>query len=161
MTTTEMDRPAGRYFEELPVGTVIRHRLRRTVTEADNILFTTLTMNPQPLHLDFEFAAKSEFGRPLFNSMMTLALLVGISVHELSLGTLVANLGLTDVVFPKPVFHGDTLRVESEVIQARESRSRPDQGLVTVEHRAYNQRGELVAQCKRTMLFHRQTQADN
>ncbi len=161
MTTTEMDRPAGRYFEELPVGTVIRHRLRRTVTEADNILFTTLTMNPQPLHLDFEFAAQSEFGRPLFNSMMTLALLVGISVHELSLGTLVANLGLTDVVFPKPVFHGDTLRVESEVIQARESRSRPDQGLVTVEHRAYNQRGELVAQCKRTMLFHRQPQADN
>ena len=159
MTTTEMDRPAGRYFEELPVGTVIRHRLRRTVTEADNILFTTLTMNPQPLHLDFEFAAQSEFGRPLFNSMMTLALLVGISVHELSLGTLVANLGLTDVVFPKPVFHGDTLRVESEVIQARESRSRPDQGLVTVEHRAYNQRGELVAQCKRTMLFHRQPQA--
>ncbi|SEI64251.1 Acyl dehydratase [Deinococcus reticulitermitis] len=158
MTTTEMDRPAGRYFEELPVGTVIRHRLRRTVTEADNILFTTLTMNPQPLHLDFEFAAQSEFGRPLFNSMMTLALLVGISVHELSLGTLVANLGLTDVVFPKPVFHGDTLRVESEVIQARESRSRPDQGLVTVEHRAYNQRGELVAQCKRTMLFHRQPQ---
>lgn len=158
MTTTEMDRPAGRYFEELPVGTVIRHRVTRTVTEADNILFTTLTMNPQPLHLDFEFAAKSEFGRPLFNSMMTLALLVGISVHELSLGTLVANLGLTDVVFPKPVFHGDTLRVESEVIQARESRSRPDQGLVTVEHRAYNQRGELVAQCKRTMLFHRQPQ---
>lgn len=154
--TTDIDRPAGRYFEELPVGTVIRHRLRRTVTEADNILFTTLTMNPQPLHLDFEFASKTEFGRPLFNSMMTLALLVGISVHELSLGTLVANLGLTDVVFPKPVFHGDTLRVESEVIEARESRSRPEQGLVTVEHRAYNQRDELVAQCKRTMLFHRQ-----
>ena len=157
----DLDRPQGRYFEELPVGTVIRHRLRRTVTESDNILFTTLTMNPQPLHLDFEAAAASEFGRPLFNSMMTLSLLVGLSVHELSLGTLVANLGLTDVVFPKPVFHGDTLRVESEVIQARESRSRPDQGLVTVEHRAYNQRGELVAQCKRTMLFHRQPQADN
>lgn len=151
----DLNRPAGRYFEELPVGLVIRHRVTRTVTEADNILFTTLTMNPQPLHLDFEYAARSEFGKPLFNSMMTLSLLVGISVHELSLGTLVANLGLTDVVFPHPVFHGDTLRVESEVIQARESKSRPAQGLVTVEHRAFNQRGEPVAQCKRTMLFHK------
>ena len=151
----DLNRPAGRYFEELPVGTVIKHRVTRTVTEADNILFTTLTMNPQPLHLDFDFASKTEFGKPLFNSMMTLSLLVGISVHELSLGTLVANLGLTDVVFPKPVFHGDTIRVESEVIEARESKSRPNQGLVTVEHRAFNQHSELVAQCKRTMLFHR------
>lgn len=149
----DLDRPQGRYFEELPVGTVICHRLRRTVTESDNILFTTLTMNPQPLHLDFEAAAASEFGRPLFNSMMTLSLLVGLSVHELSLGTLVANLGLTDVVFPKPVFHGDTLRAESEVVEARESRSRPGQGVVTVEHRGFNQHGELVARCKRTMLL--------
>lgn len=151
----DLNRPAGRYFEELPVGTVIRHRVTRTVTESDNILFTTLTMNPQPLHLDFDFASKTEFGRALFNSMMTLSLMVGISVHELSLGTLVANLGLTDVTFPKPVFHGDTLRVESEIIEARESKSRAGQGLVTAEHRAYNQRGELVAQCKRTMLFHK------
>lgn len=151
----DLNRPAGRYFEELPVGTVIRHRVRRTVTESDNILFTTLTMNPQPLHLDFEAAAQSEFGRPLFNSMMTLALMVGLSVHELSLGTLVANLGLTDVIFPKPVFHGDTLHAESEVVEARESRSRPRQGLVTVEHRAFNQHGDLVAQCRRTMLIHR------
>jgi acyl dehydratase len=149
----DLDRPQGRYFEELPVGTVIRHRLRRTVTESDNILFTTLTMNPQPLHLDFEAAAASEFGRPLFNSMMTLSLLVGLSVHELSLGTLVANLGLTDVVFPKPVFHGDTLRAESEVVEARESRSRPEQGVVTVEHRGFNQHGDLVARFKRTMLL--------
>lgn len=149
----DLDRPQGRYFEELPIGTVIRHRLRRTVTESDNILFTTLTMNPQPLHLDFEAAAASEFGRPLFNSMMTLSLIVGLSVHELSLGTLVANLGLTDVVFPKPVFHGDTLRAESEVVEARESRSRPGQGVVTVEHRGFNQHGELVARCKRTMLL--------
>lgn len=149
----DLDRPQGRFFEELVPGTLIRHRNRRTVTESDNVLFTTLTMNPQPLHLDFEFAARSEFGRPLFNSMMTLALLVGLSVHELSVGTLVANLGLTDVVFPKPVFHGDTLRAESEVLQARESASRPDQGVVTVEHRAYNQHGELVARCKRTMLL--------
>ena len=152
----DLDRPQGRYFEELPIGTVIRHRLRRTVTESDNILFTTLTMNPQPLHLDFEAAAASEFGRPLFNSMMTLSLLVGLSVHELSLGTLVANLGLTDVVFPKPVFHGDTLRAESEVMEARESRSRPGQGVVTVEHRGFNQHGELVARCKRTMLLRKQ-----
>lgn len=156
----DLNRPAGRYFEELPVGTVIKHRVTRTVTESDNILFTTLTMNPQPLHLDFDFASQSEFGQPLFNSMMTLALTVGISVHELSLGTLVANLGLTDVVFPKPVFHGDTLRVESEVIEARESKSRPNQGLVTCEHRTYNQRGELVAQCKRTMLFHKKPAAN-
>lgn len=151
----DQDRPAGRYFEELPVGTVIRHHIRRTVTESDNILFTTLTMNPQPLHLDFEYAAQTEFGKPLFNSMMTLALLVGISVHDLSLGTLVANLGLTDVIFPHPVFHGDTIHVESEVIEARASQSRPTQGLVTVEHRAFNQHEQLVAQCKRTMLFHR------
>ena len=156
----DLNRPAGRYFEELPVGTLIKHRVTRTVTESDNILFTTLTMNPQPLHLDFDFASQSEFGQPLFNSMMTLALTVGISVHELSLGTLVANLGLTDVVFPKPVFHGDTLRVESEVIEARESKSRPNQGLVTCEHRTYNQRDELVAQCKRTMLFHKKPAAN-
>ncbi|WP_309570616.1 MaoC family dehydratase [Deinococcus sp.] len=151
----DLERPQGRWFEELPVGTVIRHRTRRTVTESDNILFTTLTMNPQPLHLDFEFAAQSEFGKPLFNSMMTLALLVGLSVHELSVGTLVANLGLTDVIFPKPVFHGDTIHAESEVIGARESRSRPAQGVVTVEHRAFNQHGDLVAQCRRTMLMQR------
>ena len=151
----DLDRPAGRYFEELPVGTLFRHRTRRTVTESDNVLFSTLTMNPQPLHLDFEYAAQTEFGRPLFNSMMTLALMVGISVHELSNGTLVANLGLTDVTFPKPVFHGDTLRVESEVVAARASASRPGQGVVTVEHRAHNQRGELVGRCLRTMLMHR------
>lgn len=156
----DLNRPAGRYFEELPVGTVIRHRVARTVTESDNILFTTLTMNPQPLHLDFDFASKSEFGKPLFNSMMTLALMVGISVHELSLGTLVANLGLTDVTFPKPVFHGDTLRVESEITEARESKSRPGQGLVTAHHRTYNQHGELVAQCKRTMLIHKKPQEE-
>ncbi|GHF56605.1 acyl dehydratase [Deinococcus metalli] len=151
----DLDRPQGRWFEELPVGTVIRHRVRRTLTESDNILFTTLTMNPQPLHLDFEAAAQSEFGQPLVNSMLTLSLLVGLSVHELSVGTLVANLGLTDVAFPKPVFHGDTIHAESEVVESRESRSRPTQGVVTVEHRAYTQRGELVAQCRRTMLLRR------
>ena len=112
-------------------------------------------MNPQPLHLDREYAAATEFGQPLVNSMLTLSLLVGLSVHELTLGTLVANLGLTDVVFPKPVFHGDTIRAESEVLDIRESRSRPDAGIVTIEHRAINQRGEVVARCKRTALMQR------
>lgn len=149
----DLNRPQGRYFEELTPGTVIRHRVTRTLTEADNVFFTTLTMNPQPLHLDHEYAAQTEFGQPLVNSLLTLSLLVGLSVHELTLGTLVANLGLTDVVFPRPVFHGDTIRAESEVLEARASRSRPEQGLVTVEHRAVNQRGEVVAQCKRTMLM--------
>ncbi|GGM09051.1 MaoC family dehydratase [Deinococcus aerophilus] len=151
----DLNRPQGRYFEELTPGTVIRHRVRRTLTEADNVLFTTLTMNPQPLHLDHEYAAATEFGQPLVNSLLTLSLLVGLSVHELTLGTLVANLGMTDVVFPKPVFHGDTIHAESEVLEARGSKSRPHQGLVTVEHRALNQRGEVVAQCKRTMLMQR------
>ena len=151
----------GRYADELAVGQVYLHRPGRTLTEADNVLFTTLTMNPQALHLDHAYAAAQPFGRPLVNSMLTLSTLVGLAVGQTTQGTLVAQLGLGEIAFPKPVFHGDTLRVESEVIQARESRSRPDQGLVTVEHRAYNQRGELVAQCKRTMLFHRQPQADN
>ncbi|MDL2345447.1 MaoC family dehydratase [Deinococcus sp. MIMF12] len=152
-------RPQGRYFEELIPGTVIRHRVTRTLTEADNVLFTTLTMNPQPLHLDREYAAATEFGQPLVNSLLTLSLLVGLSVHELTLGTLVANLGLDGVVFPKPVFHGDTIHAESEVLEARGSRSRPDAGIVVVEHRAINQRGEVVARCKRTALMQRQPSA--
>lgn len=149
----DLQRPQGRYFEELTPGTVIRHRVTRTLTEADNVMFTTMTMNPQPLHLDHAYAAQTEFGQPLVNSLLTLSLLVGLSVHELTLGTLIANLGLTDVVFPKPVFHGDTIRAESVVVEARESRSRPGQGVVVVEHRAFNQRGEIVAQCKRTALM--------
>ncbi|MFK7601813.1 MaoC family dehydratase [Deinococcus sp. SM5_A1] len=149
----DLNRPQGRYFEELTPGTVIHHRVTRTLTEADNVLFTTLTMNPQPLHLDHEYAAQTEFGQPLVNSLLTLSLLVGLSVHELTLGTLVANLGMTDVVFSKPVFYGDTIHAESEVLEARQSKSRPNQGLVTVEHCAINQRGEVVAQCKRTMLM--------
>ncbi|MFC6616703.1 MaoC family dehydratase [Deinococcus radiophilus] len=156
-------RPQGRYFGELPVGAVIRHRVTRTLTESDNILFTTLTMNPQPLHLDFEYAKQSEFGQPLVNSMMTLSLLVGLSVHELTLGTLIANLGFGEVKFPAPVFHGDTIRAESEVLEARASKSRPGQGVVTVRHRAFNQRGEVVAECSRTMLMqgHPTAQTEN
>ena len=145
----------GRWFEQLPAGTTVQHTLRRTVTETDNVLFTTMTMNPAPLHLDAEYAATTEFGRPLVNSMLTAALVVGLSVAELTLGTLVAQLGLTDVVFPAPVFAGDTIRVETEVVEARESKSRPDAGIVVFEHRAYNQRGELVCRLRRTGLMHR------
>ena len=150
------DRPVtGRWFEELEVGTVVRHATRRTVTETDNVLFTTMTMNPAPLHLDADYAAGTEFGRPLVNSMFTVALVVGLSVHELTLGTIVAQLGMTDVVFPSPVFAGDTVRVETEVVEARASKSRPDAGIVVFEHRAHNQRDELVCRCRRTGLMHR------
>lgn len=146
---------AGLYFEELKVGLVVEHATRRTVTETDNVLFTTMTMNPAPLHLDHEYAAGSEFGQPLVNSMFTLALVVGLSVHELTLGTIVAQLGLTEVSFPAPVFHGDTIRVETEIVDARESKSRPGAGLVVFEHRATNQRGELVCKARRTGLMHK------
>ena len=138
---------AGLWFEDLPVGLVVRHATRRTVTETDNVMFTTMTMNPAPLHLDHEYAAGTEFGQPLVNSMFTSALVVGLSVPELTLGTIVAQLGMTDIVFPAPVFHGDTIRVETEVVEARESRSRPDAGIVVFEHRATNQRGELSVGC--------------
>jgi acyl dehydratase len=150
------DRPVtGRWFEELEVGTVVRHATRRTVTETDNVLFTTMTMNPAPLHLDADYAAGTEFGRPLVNSMFTVALVVGLSVYELTLGTIVAQLGMTDIGFPAPVFAGDTIRVETEVVEARPSKSRPDAGIVVFEHRAHNQRDELVCRCRRTGLMHR------
>ena len=145
----------GRWFEELEVGTLVTHGVRRTVTETDNVLFTTMTMNPAPLHLDHEHAAQTEFGRPLVNSMFTLALVVGISVTELTLGTIVAQLGLDDVAFPAPVFTGDTVRVETEVVEARASRSRSDAGIVVFAHRAHNQRDELVCSCRRTGLMYR------
>jgi acyl dehydratase len=146
---------SGKWFEELPVGMTVQHAVRRTVTETDNVLFTTMTMNPAPLHLDAEYAAGTQFGKPLVNSMFTAALVVGLSVYELTLGTLVAQLGLTDVTFPAPVFAGDTIRVETEVVEARESKSRPDAGLVVFEHRAFNQRDELVCRLRRTGLMHR------
>ena len=145
----------GRWFEQLEVGTVVQHATRRTVTETDNVLFTTMTMNPAPLHLDADYAAGTEFGRPLVNSMFTVALVVGLSVPELTLGTIVAQLGMDAIKFPAPVFPGDTVRVETEVVEARESRSRPDAGIVVFEHRAYNQRDELVCQARRTGLMHR------
>jgi acyl dehydratase len=153
---TVRNRPvSGRWFEQLPVGFTIEHVTRRTVTETDNVLFTTMTMNPAPMHLDADYASKSEFKQPLVNSMFTLALVVGLSVHELTLGTIVAQLGMSDVRFPAPVFHGDTIRVETEVVEARESKSRPEAGIVVFEHKAYNQRDELVCVARRTGLMHR------
>lgn len=152
---TDDDRPvSGRWFEQLPVGTKVRHVTRRTVTETDNVLFTTMTMNPAPMHLDADYAARSEFGRPLVNSMFTSALVVGLSVPELTLGTIIAQVALSQVDFPAPVFAGDTIRVETEVVEARRSKSRPGAGLVVFEHRAYNQRGELVCRMRRTGLMH-------
>ncbi len=144
---------AGLYFEEFAEGQVFEHALSRTVTEMDNVLFTTLTMNPQPLHLDAEFAKTTEFGRPLVNSIFTLGLVIGISVGDTTLGTTVANLGMTDVRFPKPVFHGDTIRAKTTVISKRTSRSRSDAGIVEFEHEGLNQRGETVAICRRAALM--------
>jgi acyl dehydratase len=146
---------SGLWFEDLSEGLVVQHATRRTVTETDNVLFTTMTMNPAPLHLDHAYAATTEFGRPLVNSMFTLALVVGISVPELTLGTIVAQVGLDDVVFPSPLFPGDTVRVETEVVSARASASRPDAGIVVFEHRARNQHDDLVCRCRRTGLMHR------
>ena len=143
----------GLYFEEFSVGRKFDHALRRTVTEADNVFFSAMTHNPSPLHLDEEYMKGTEFGARLVNSLFTLGLMVGISVQETTLGTTVANLGMDEVRFPKPVFHGDTLRVESEVLELRESKSRPSQGIVVFAHRAINQRGEIVAQCKRSALM--------
>ncbi|MBV8950898.1 MAG: MaoC family dehydratase [Actinobacteria bacterium] len=153
-----MIRPAvhhGRWFEELRVGDVIPHALTRTVTETDNVLMTTLTLNPAPLHLDREYAESTEFGRPLVNSMFTLALLVGMSVLESTHGTTLANLGFEAVTFPAPVFCGDTLHAETEVVAARPSSSRPGAGIVTFEHRAFNQHDTLVCRARRNALMHR------
>lgn len=147
---------AGLYYEEFTVGQVFRHAIRRTVTETDNVLFSTLTHNPAALHLDAEAMKDSEFGERIVNSGFTLGLMVGISVADTTLGTAIANLGWDEVRFPKPVFHGDTLRIETEVLALRESRSRPDAGIVTFAHRAWNQRDELVASCRRTGLLRRQ-----
>ncbi len=144
---------AGRYFEELQIGDVYQHATTRTITEMDNVLFCSLTMNPQPVHIDEEFAKKSIYGTRIVNSCLTLGLLLGVSVPDLTLGTTIAVISLEQVVFPKPVFHGDTLRGESKVLERRESKSRPDAGIVIFEHRAYNQREEVVATCRRVALM--------
>jgi acyl dehydratase len=144
---------AGRYFEEWQVGDKVAHAITRTVTETDNILISTLTHNPQPLHLDYEAAAKTEFKKPLVNSCFTFSLMIGVSVADTTLGTLVANLGYDALKFPNPVFAGDTLRSETECIAVRESKSRPNAGIVTWAHRSFNQRDELVCECTRTALL--------
>jgi len=148
----------GRYFDEWQVGDKVAHAVARTVTETDNVLISTLTHNPQPLHLDHEAAAASEFGRPLVNSIYTFGLMVGVSVADTTLGTLVANLGCDKLVFPNPVFAGDTLRSETECLAVRESKSRPNAGIVTWAHRSFNQRDELVCECTRTALLLRKPQ---
>ncbi|HEX5586003.1 MAG TPA: MaoC family dehydratase [Acidimicrobiia bacterium] len=146
----------GRWFEDLEVGLVVVHALTRTVTESDNVVFSTMTMNPARLHLDAEYArTETEFGQPLVNSLLTLGILVGISVLETTHGTTIANLGFETVDFPAPVFAGDTLRAESEVVAARGSGSRPTAGIVTFEHRAFNQRDELVCRARRLALMQR------
>ena len=145
---------AGLYFEEFSVGQLFRHAMRRTVTETDNLLVSALTHNPAALHLDAEYCrTQSEFGQRVVNSVFTLGLMVGVSVGDTTLGTTVANLGWDEVRFPKPLFHGDTVRCETEVLELRDSRSRPDNGIVIFAHRAYNQHDVLVASCKRTALM--------
>jgi acyl dehydratase len=150
----------GRWFEDLPVGLHVEHAVTRTVTETDNVLFTTMTMNPAPIHLDAEYARRTEFGKPLVNSMFTLALVVGLSVYELTHGTIIAQLGLTDASFPNPVFAGDTIRVRTDVVSARASTSRPDAGVVVFRHQALNQHDQVVCEVSRTGLMRRRIPAE-
>lgn len=144
---------AGLYYEEFIVGQEFDHPLTRTVTDHDNIEFSLMTLNPQPLHIDHDFSSKTEWGKPLFNSLYTLGIMIGMSVQDTTLGTTIGNLGMSDVRFPKPVFAGDTLRSHTKVISKRESKSRPGAGLVEFEHTCTNQRGEVVAICRRVGLM--------
>jgi acyl dehydratase len=147
---------AGLYFDEFQVGQIFQHEIRRTVTEADNVWFSTSTCNPAAIHLDEHYCREhTEFGQRIVNSGFTLGLMIGLSVGETTLGTTVGNLGMDEVRFPKPVFHGDTIRAETEVIELRESKSRPAQGVITFLHKAFNQNGDLVAHCKRAALMHK------
>jgi acyl dehydratase len=150
---------AGLYFEEFQEGQAFDHAFSRTVTEMDNTMYSLLTMNPQPLHLDAHFAAGTEWGERLFNSLYTLGIMIGMSVYDTTLGTTVANLGMTDVNFPKPVFHGDTLRAHTKVLSTRASKSRPNAGIVEFEHTATNQKNEVVAICRRFALMRRKPEA--
>ena len=151
---------AGRWFEEFEVGQVFRHELTKTVTEADNMFFSHLTLNPQPLHIDRHFAEATEWGQPLVNSIFTLGLIIGVSVQDTTLGTTIGNLGMSETTFPHPVFHGDTIRTETEVVAVRASRSKPDRGIVEFVHRGRNQDGVLVAQCRRQAMMRRRPAAD-
>lgn len=145
---------AGLYYEDFRAGMVFDHEWSRTVTEMDNVLFSSLTMNTQPLHIDAHYSEKTEFGRQLVNSLFTLGLMIGMSVNDTTSGTVVANLGITEANFPNPVFHGDTLKVRTRVESMRKSKSRPDNGIVEFAHSASNQRGEEVANCHRFVLVH-------
>ncbi len=149
----------GLYFDDLNEGQTIDHAWTRTVTESDNVLFSCMTMNPAKLHLDAEYCAQTEFGKPIVNSLFTLGLMIGITVNDTTYGTTVANLGMDEVRFPKPVFHGDTLHVRTTVLSKRESQSRPNQGIVNFRHEALNQRGEVVAVCTRSALMLKQPPA--
>jgi acyl dehydratase len=146
---------AGLYFEQFSVGQTFVHEIRRTVTDMDNILFSALTYNPAAVHIDHEYAKSTEFGKPLMNSIFTLGLIIGLSVQDTTLGTTVGNLGMEDTKFPRPVFAGDTLRAETKILAVRESKSRPTQGIVTFEHRGFNQHNEEIAYCRRTGLMMR------
>ncbi|MES0813018.1 MaoC family dehydratase [Roseibium sp. SCPC15] len=150
---------AGLWYEEFEEGMVIDHAITRTITEADNMFFCSMTYNSQPLHIDRHFAEKTEFGKPLVNSLLTLGAMIGMSVSETTLGTTIANLGMTDVEFPAPVFHGDTLRVRTTVGECRESRSRPNAGIVRFRHEAFNQDNVLVASCQRSAFMHKRSAA--
>jgi acyl dehydratase len=143
----------GKYFDELQVGMKIRHSLGRTITETDNILFNSLTMNTQPLHMNADFASKTQFGKPIVNGILTMAIIVGITVGDLTEGTIIANLGYEKINYPRPVFPGDTMYVETEVLEKRESKSNPNQGIVRMKHFGKNQNGELVCEIERTIMF--------
>ena len=145
----------GLYFEEFSVGQTFAHEVRRTVTEMDNMLFCSLTYNPAALHIDHEYAKGTEFGRPIVNSLFTLGLIIGLSVSDTTFGTTIANLGFEETRFPAPVFHGDTIRSETTVVAIRDSKSRPTQGIVTFDHRGFNQTHQEIAYCRRTALMMR------
>jgi acyl dehydratase len=144
---------AGLYFEQFEIGQVIQHEIRRTVTDMDNMMFCSLTYNPAAIHIDHDYASKTEFGKPLMNSIFTLGLVIGLSIQDTTLGTTVGNLGMTETVFPKPVFAGDTIRAETRIVEKRESKSRPTQGILTFEHIGLNQRDEIVCKTLRQALM--------
>ncbi len=151
----------GLYFEDFEIGATLRHRLTRTVTQMDNMLFSNMTLNPQPLHIDAHFCAtETEWGKPLMNSLFTLGLMIGISVNDTTVGTTIGNLGMTETRFPAPLFEGDTVSVTTEVVAKRESRSRPTAGIVDFIHRAYNQDGTLVAECRRQAMMRKRPVAE-
>lgn len=146
---------AGLFYEDFETGHVFEHPLSRTVTEHDNISFSLMTLNPQPLHIDSHFSARTEWGKPLFNSLYTLAIMIGMTVTDTTLGTTIGNLGMSDVKFPKPVFAGDTLRARTTILSKRESASRPNAGIVEFEHHCLNQNGVVVASCRRMGLIYK------